>query len=76
MPYEFFPRPRNERLPMESWTLGHRGRLWQPRSYDHVLREEESVMAVADYILNNPVRKGDRKQWHDWPYSVRWDLLL
>ncbi|MBI3465874.1 MAG: hypothetical protein HY000_22895 [Planctomycetes bacterium] len=60
----------------KSWTLGHRGRLWQPRSYDHVLREEESVMAVADYILNNPVRKGYVKQWQDWPYSVRLDLLL
>jgi hypothetical protein len=41
-----------------------------------VLRREESVLAVAEYILNNPVRKGYVAQWQDWPYSVRWDLVL
>ena len=60
----------------KSWKLGHHGRLWQPRSFDHVLRREESVIAAAEYILNNPVRKRYVKQWQDWPNSVRWDLVL
>lgn len=57
----------------ESWQHGHVGRLWQPRSYDHVLRRDESVLAVADYVALNPVRKQYVSKWEDWPYTVRWD---
>jgi putative transposase len=33
-------------------------RLWQTNYYEHVLRHEECTNAVANYIFNNPVRKG------------------
>jgi putative transposase len=33
-------------------------RLWQRGFFEHVLRKEENILAVAEYILNNPVRKG------------------
>jgi putative transposase len=33
-------------------------RLWQEGYYDHVLREEEATLAVARYIVLNPVRAG------------------
>ena len=56
-----------------SWEHGHDGRLWQPRSYDHVLRHEESVLDAAEYIALNPVRKQYVLNWEDWPYTVRWD---
>jgi putative transposase len=32
--------------------------LWQVSYYDHVLRKAEDSLAVAQYIFNNPVRKG------------------
>ena len=41
-----------------SWELGWQGKLWQPRYYDHVVRNEENLISIAEYILNNPVRKG------------------
>ena len=56
-----------------SWEFGHDGRLWQPRSYDEVLRRDESVLDVADYIALNPVRKQYVMKWENWPYTVRWD---
>jgi putative transposase len=34
------------------------GRLWQPSFYDHILRNEDATLAVARYILENPVRAG------------------
>lgn len=57
----------------ESWQFGHAGRLWQPRSYDHVLRHDAAIHAVAEYIAHNPVRKRYVVRWEDWPYTVRWD---
>jgi REP-associated tyrosine transposase len=32
--------------------------LWQEGYYDHVLRDDESLPAIAAYILNNPLRAG------------------
>ena len=32
--------------------------LWQDSFYDHILRDEESTLAVAAYIVANPVRAG------------------
>jgi len=52
------------------------GGLWQPRSYDHVLRREDRSIAAPSTSSTIPVRKGLCGALQDWPYSVRWDLLL
>jgi putative transposase len=52
-----------------SWTVGWRGKLWQPRYYDHIVRAEEDLYRIAEYILNNPVRKGLAVCHEDWPWS-------
>jgi putative transposase len=41
-----------------SWQFGIRGKLWQPRSYDHVLRDDTNLIEVCAYVLGNPVRAG------------------
>lgn len=50
-------------------------KLWQPSFYDHVLREEEDLIDVARYILNNPVRKGlaihYREYRHSGPLAIK-----
>ena len=53
----------------ESWRLGWHGRLWQPRYYDHVVRDDERLAEIAQYILANPVRKGLVEQDEDWLWS-------
>jgi len=40
------------------WKLGGVGKLWQRGFYDHILRSEESLFRIAQYILVNPVRAG------------------
>ena len=60
----------------ESWSLGHSGRLWQPRSFDEVLRRDPSIFDTAEYIAHNPVRKGYILNWSQWPYTVRWDAHI
>ena len=50
-----------------SWAYGVKGKLWQPRSYDHILRAEESLIDVAEYTLFNSVRLGLADRWEDYP---------
>src|SRR6267154_3462649 len=35
--------------------LGRKGRVWQPESFDHVLRSSENLDAKIIYILEDPV---------------------
>ena len=49
-------------------VLGRKGRLWQPESFDHVLRSSESLDARIEYILENPVRLGLVAWWADYPW--------
>lgn len=39
-------------------TAGHAGPIWQHGFFDHALRTEESLVAVARYIIGNPLRAG------------------
>jgi putative transposase len=45
------------------------GSLWQRSYYDRVLRRDEDSVAVARYILNNPVRRGLVETVTDYQYS-------
>src|SRR6476646_9945579 len=62
------------------WKRTHRTMLWQRSYFEHVLRDDEDTIAVARYILENPVRAGLVTQIEDYPYlgsmtaSIR-DLL-
>lgn len=42
--------------------------LWQKSYYDHVLRQEEDLQAVARYIWANPVRANLVQNTNDYPY--------
>jgi REP element-mobilizing transposase RayT len=48
--------------------LGRRGRVWQPESFDHVLRSSENVDAKIIYLLENPVRARLVGEWTDYPW--------
>jgi REP element-mobilizing transposase RayT len=58
------------------WTLGHRGYLWQDRFYDHVLRASEDASPIAEYILQNPVRKGLVGDAHLYRWSGLPDAMV
>jgi len=49
--------------------------LWQKNFYDHIVRKEESLLKIAEYIVNNPVRKGIASAWEDYPFSKMVDPL-
>lgn len=45
-----------------------KGRVWTPGYHDHALRSEESVAAVARYMIVNPVRAGLVRRAGDYSY--------
>ena len=50
------------------WQYGHQGKLWQPRFYDHFLRQDEDLERAVSYVLNNPVRAGIVDDWRTYPF--------
>ena len=48
--------------------LQRSGLVWQEESFDHVLRSDESLKEKAEYIRQNPVRRGLVKR----PEDYRW----
>ena len=46
--------------------------VWQPGFYDHALRKDEDLAAVARYIVANPLRAGLVKRLGDYPH---WDAV-
>jgi hypothetical protein len=47
--------------------LGRSGRLWQDESYDRIIRDEEHLYRVVQYIGNNPAKANlPRESWCRW----------
>jgi REP element-mobilizing transposase RayT len=47
--------------------------LWQSGFHDHALRREEDLIAVARYMVANPLRAGITKHLADYPFwNARW----
>ncbi len=51
-----------------AWTQGIKGKLWQGRFFDHIVRKREGLQKIGEYILNNPVRKGLSENWENYNY--------
>jgi len=51
-----------------SWQHGFSGKVLQRSFYDHILKRDESLRKVAEYILDNPVRRGLAEKWNDHPF--------
>jgi REP element-mobilizing transposase RayT len=49
-------------------ALGRKGRVWQPESFDHVVRSSEGLDAKIQYVLDNPVRRGLVAEWNQYPW--------
>jgi putative transposase len=44
-------------------------RLWQVNYYEHVMRREEDLRIAAEYIWDNPARKGLVEDYRKYRYS-------
>jgi len=44
-------------------------KIWQPRYWEHMIRDQDDFHRHIDYIHNNPVKHDWVKSARDWPYS-------
>jgi len=44
-------------------------KIWQPRYWEHVIRNQDDLNKHVDYIHYNPVKHGLVKAVGSWPYS-------
>ena len=51
--------------------LGRTGKFWEAESYDHQIRNSDSLARIVAYVLNNPVKAGLVKDWPQWPWTWR-----
>ncbi len=51
-------------------------KIWQRSAFDHVIRTEENLKKVIEYIMSNPVRKGIVGKADDYPYSEWFDVEI
>jgi len=51
-------------------TLGHRSKIWQRSYWDHVVRRDEDLSEVIQYIIQNPVRNGLVSDFREYPYQI------
>jgi REP element-mobilizing transposase RayT len=49
-------------------AVGRKGRVWQPESFDHVVRSSEGLDAKIQYLMENPVRRRLVARWTDYPW--------
>jgi len=66
-----FPPDKEMKKVVAQWKeiLAKRiGIQWQRDFFDHRLRKEESLREKADYILENPIRKGLVTRTEDWTF--------
>ena len=45
------------------------GTVWQPRFWDHIIRDQEDMNRHIDYIHHNPVKHGLVRDPFKWRYS-------
>ena len=53
--------------------LNESGTFWQFESYDHVVRDEDELGRIVDYIELNPVRRGWVSRREEWRFSSAFD---
>lgn len=59
------------RLPERLKSTGRKRErdIWQPRFWEHVIRDDEDLSNHMDYVHWNPVRHGLCSDPADWPHS-------
>jgi putative transposase len=57
-------------LPVSPNRTRHRERgVWQPRYWEHLIRDEHEMLVLRDYIHLNPVKHGYVRDPLDWVWS-------
>jgi REP element-mobilizing transposase RayT len=51
-------------------SMGRSGKVWQHESYDHMVRDKDDYEIKANYILDNPLRKGLARGYGEYKFLL------
>lgn len=57
------------------WKGGLSGSIFQRSFYDHIVREDDDLLEIIRYILDNPVRNDLANEWREYTYCGILDPL-
>jgi len=60
---------KSKQCSAHAYAKRSRARLWQPFGYEHILRDDESAVRAARYIVENPVRAGLVNTVLEYPFA-------
>lgn len=49
--------------------LNRKGSIWQSESFDHIVRDEDELYRIINYVIMNPVKAGLVENWRDWNFT-------
>ncbi len=49
--------------------LNRKGAIWQSESFDHIVRDEDELYRIINYVIMNPVKAGLVENWRDWNFT-------
>ncbi|MBT8373813.1 MAG: transposase [Deltaproteobacteria bacterium] len=70
-----YDEPKTNQDVAQGFSPAMKIKLWQSSFYDHVLRNDEDVLEIAKYIVNNPVRRKVVTDYKQYPFSGPIDLI-
>lgn len=50
-------------------VLNRKGNFWQSESYDHIIRDEDELLQIINYVIYNPVKANLVNIWKNWEYT-------
>jgi REP element-mobilizing transposase RayT len=55
--------------------MNRKGAFWQDQYHEHAIRKDEDLNDIVLYMLNNPVRAGLVRDFHEYPFwYCRWKV--
>lgn len=64
-----FVKMGKQRVAYALWRDHKLTNVWQEGYHDWVVRPDQEVTRVIEYVLNNPVRAGLVSKWDEYPFS-------
>jgi putative transposase len=56
--------------------LKKKGKFWNRESFDRLIRNQNELIRVINYVIKNPVKARLVKNWEDWQYTYLKDEIF
>ena len=66
---DFLAELKNDIAKQANKVLMHDYKFWNNVNYNHQVNDENEMINIISYIVENPVKAGLVEYWKDWPFT-------